>query len=187
VLATTNRHLREEVSAGRFREDLFYRLNVFPLTLPALRERPRDILPLADHLLGRRARPGEARPEITPEAAARLLSHRWPGNVRELDNVMQRATILSESPAIRAEDVCFEALDDAVGDAFSAPPSFNTAAASARGGLNDDLRSVEEQMILDVLRAQGSRKQAAQVLGISPRTLRHKLQKLREAGVTIPG
>jgi two-component system response regulator FlrC len=191
VLATSNRRLREEVAAGRFREDLFYRLNVFPLTLPALRERVRDILPLARHLLGRHLRGGEVQPVLEPEAEARLLAHRWPGNVRELDNLMQRALILCDGQCIRAADIHFEALDGVAPG--SAPPALQAAAAAGDEAatdrrLSDDLRNVEEQMILDALRSgQGSRKQAAQILGISPRTLRHKLQKLRESGIAVPG
>jgi two-component system response regulator FlrC len=188
VLATSNRRLREEVAAGRFREDLFYRLNVFPLTLPALRERARDILPLARHLMARHLRQGESLPQFEPEAEARLLSHRWPGNVRELDNLMQRALILCDGERIRSADIHFEALDGAAvppPGAGLVPPADDNAVDRR---LSDDLRNVEEQMILDALRSgQGSRKQAAQILGISPRTLRYKLQKLRESGVAVPG
>ena len=185
VLATSNRHLREEVAAGRFREDLFYRLNVFPLTVPALRERPRDILPLARHLIGRHLRSGEAMPEITPEAESRLLAHRWSGNVRELDNLMQRALLLCNDECIHASDIHFGAADG--GTPAIAPAVPGGDEAQGKGRLTDDLRSVEEQIILDALRnGNGSRKQAAEILGISPRTLRYKLQKLREAGISIP-
>jgi len=181
VLATSNRHLREEVAAGRFREDLFYRLNVFPITLPPLRERPRDILPLARFLLARQRQPGQPLPELLPEAEARLLAHDWPGNVRELDNLMQRALILCDGEHIRAADILFEA----EGVATPAPQA-PAVEQEAPKRLTDDLRSVEEQLILDALRTGGSRKAAADILGISPRTLRYKLQKLREAGVAIP-
>ena len=188
VLATSNRRLREEVSAGRFREDLFYRLNVFPLTLPALRERPRDILPLARHLMARHLRQGESLPSFEPEAEARLLAHRWPGNVRELDNLMQRALILCDGQRIHAVDIHFEALDGAAAAPSAGMPTLPDDDNPADRRLSDDLRNVEEQMILDALRSgQGSRKQAAQILGISPRTLRYKLQKLRESGVAVPG
>ena len=187
VLATSNRYLREEVAAGRFREDLFYRLNVFPLTLPPLRERPRDILPLARHLMERHLRSGESLPPMEPEAEASLLSHSWPGNVRELDNLMQRALILCNGDRIGAPDIHFEALDGEMASAASTAPTDRGEDAAGNGRLTDDLRNVEEQMILDALRnGRGSRKQAAEILGISPRTLRYKLQKLREAGVSIP-
>jgi two-component system, response regulator FlrC len=175
VLATSNRNLREEVAAGRFREDLFYRLNVFPLTLAPLRERPRDILPLAQALLQRRAPPGEPVPVLSPEAAERLLEQRWPGNVRELDNVMQRALVLRRGQGIQAADLCFE------------EPRAVAVAAEAAVGLSADLRSVEGERILAALhRVNGSRASAAELLGISPRTLRYKLARLREAGAAIP-
>ncbi len=187
VLATSNRHLREEVAAGRFREDLFYRLNVFPLTVPPLRDRARDILPLGRHLMARHLRSGESLPDLEPEAEARLLAHRWPGNVRELDNLMQRALILCNGDTIHASDIHFEAVD---GENTALTETASTADAEETGGrgrLSSDLRNVEEQMILDALRSgNGSRKQAAEILGISPRTLRYKLQKLREAGISIP-
>ncbi len=183
VLATSNRHLREEVAAGRFREDLFYRLNVFPITLPALRERPRDILPLARYLLARHLRDGQAMPTLLPEAEARLHGHAWPGNVRELDNLMQRALILCDGEQVRASDILFEA-EQAMPSVAHAPTGAATPESPKR--LNDDLRSVEEQLIIDALRTGGSKKEAANILGISPRTLRYKLQKLREAGVALP-
>jgi len=187
VLATSNRHLREEVAAGRFREDLFYRLNVFPLTLPPLRERSRDVLPLARFLLQRHLRGGENLPLFEPDAEARLLAHRWPGNVRELDNLVQRALILCDGERIRGADVHFEQLDGAAPPASPAAFADQDAPPAGAGRLNKDLRNVEEQMILDALRdGKGSRKAAAERLGISPRTLRHKLQKLREAGIAIP-
>ncbi len=174
VLATSNRNLREEVAAGRFREDLFYRLNVFPLNLPPLRERPRDILPLAERLLRRRAVPGEPPPALAPAAIDTLLAHSWPGNVRELDNVMQRALVLNRDGVIEPADLCFE---ERTAD----------AAATVARGLAADLRSVEGQRILDALSASGgSRASAAELLGISPRTLRYKLARLREAGTAIP-
>ncbi len=182
VLATSNRDLRAEVAAGRFREDLFYRLHVFPLHLPPLRERPGDILPLARHLLARHAAPRPA-PELSEAACAKLLAHPWPGNVRELDNVMQRALILSPGPVLGPEALSFEPP--------AAAPGASVAVAADPGrarGLSGDLRERERQLILEVLRAAGgNRKVAAQRLGISPRTLRYKLARLREAGVPVPG
>lgn len=191
VLATSNRHLREEVAAGRFREDLFYRLNVFPLTIPALRERPRDIVPLAKFLLARHLTNNDAMPSLSAEAQARLVAHKWPGNVRELDNLMQRALILSDGNCIDAAAIHIENEDQSISvsmDSFAAQASTPVVNDEPeRGRLSDDLRSVEEQMILDALRdGNGSRKGAAEILGISPRTLRYKLQKLREAGVVVP-
>ncbi|WP_428624300.1 sigma-54-dependent transcriptional regulator [Sedimenticola sp.] len=182
ILATTNRNLREEVAAGRFREDLFYRLNVFPLHLSPLRDRPRDILPLARFLLRRICLAQRIiEPVLSPEAEQRLLEHKWPGNVRELDNVVQRALILCDGTEILPDALCFE-MDMAV-----AQPLRKSAEQEAKGCLSDDLRSVEERMILDALREdRGSRKEVAERLGISQRTLRYKIARLREAGVAIP-
>ncbi len=181
VLATTNRNLREEVAAGRFREDLYYRLNVFPITLPPLRERTRDIMPLARHLIRQHLGADEAMPEISPDAQQRLLAHAYPGNVRELDNLVQRAMILRIGDGICLEDLCFEDQEAAISVPAVVP------APTTGGRLNDDLRSVEEQRILAALRdGRTSRKQVAKDLGISERTLRYKIARMRESGVAIP-
>ncbi len=179
VLATSNRILREEVSAGRFREDLFFRLNVFPLYLEPLRNRNKDILPLAQLFLNQHCvQQGISGKRLGPDAEKCLLAHAWPGNARELDNVMQRALILSSGSEIGPDDLTFG----------EQPGSGAVEQDASRGRLNEDLRSVEEQMILDALRdGSGSRKNAAEKLGISQRTLRYKIARLREAGVEIPG
>jgi two-component system response regulator FlrC len=178
VLATSNRVLREEVAAGRFREDLFYRLNVFPLTLTPLRERPRDIIPLACFLLNRYLTPGEEVPAFSSVAEQRLLSHSWPGNVRELENVVQRALILRNGDEIGPDDLHFELT-----------PEVNSVTPPTVGGgrLTEDLRTMEERMILDALQnSNASRKEVAERLGISQRTLRYKIARLKEAGAAIP-
>jgi len=178
VLATTNRNLRSEVAAGRFREDLYYRLNVFPLTTAPLRERRDDVLPLAMHVLNARCRPGERIPALSAEAAHILLTHAWPGNVRELDNVMQRALILANGPVIQAENIHIEGASEAVP---SAAPS-----ASSSGARYASVSAAERDLILEALRTDNGNRQAmAKRLGISPRTLRYKLAKLREAGVEV--
>jgi two-component system response regulator FlrC len=185
VLATTNRKLREEVSAGRFREDLFYRLNVFPLHLPPLRERPRDILPLAEQLMSRHCRGTRVLPVLSAAAQARLLEHAWPGNVRELDNVMQRALIMTNTAAIEAQDLHFENPTPAVAPALIAAVTAHNDSAL---DLGENLKSSEARLIFEALRAgKGSRKAAAEQLGISPRTLRYKLARLRAAGMNLPG
>ncbi|HKS56755.1 MAG TPA: sigma-54 dependent transcriptional regulator [Steroidobacteraceae bacterium] len=171
VLATTNRNLRGEVAAGRFREDLYYRLNVFPLTTAPLRERRDDVLPLAMHVLNARCRPGERIPALSAEAAHVLLTHAWPGNVRELDNVMQRALILASGPVIDAEHIHIEE---------------SNASAAADPALAESVSAAERDLILAALRTDhGNRQAMAKRLGISPRTLRYKLAKLREAGVEV--
>ena len=186
VIATTNRRLREEVAAGRFREDLYYRLNVFPLAIAPLRLRRDDVLPLAMQLLTARCRPGEPIPALSAEAAHLLLTCDWPGNVRELDNLLQRALILVNGPVIRPEHIQFELANEALqppGDARAALSSQQDAIRSLAGSLVQ----AERDLILDALRThQGCRRDAAERLGISPRTLRYKLARLREAGIDVP-
>jgi two-component system response regulator FlrC len=177
VLATTNRQLRGEVAAGRFREDLYYRLNVFPLVVAPLRERREDVLPLAMRLLSSRCPPGARIPALSADAAHCLLTYPWPGNVRELDNVMQRALILCTDAIIQPEHVRFE--NESVSS--SAVASDNAVL------LADSMQHAERELILEALRVgNGSRRVAAEKLGISPRTLRYKLARLREAGVALP-
>jgi two-component system response regulator FlrC len=179
VLATTNRVLRTQVQAGRFREDLFYRLCVFPLLLAPLRERRDDILPLAMQLLAARVRPGARIPALSADAAHLLLTYSWPGNVRELDNLLQRALILVNGPVINPEHICFEAVGEL--------PATRGADALADSGLNDSLRQTERDLILEALRGgTATRSEVAGRLGISPRTLRYKLARLREAGIDVP-
>ncbi len=178
VLATSNRNLRGEMQAGRFREDLYYRLSVFPLHLPPLRDRPGDILPIAERAL-LQAAVGREVPTLSPAARQRLLAYDWPGNVRELDNLMQRAVILADGEIIEPDHLHFEADADAPG------PSAVTPVARAGGDLEEGLRDHEYQLILDALN-HGSRQAAAKKLGISPRTLRYKLARMREAGYPIP-
>ncbi|MGH8548228.1 MAG: sigma-54-dependent transcriptional regulator [Methylococcales bacterium] len=182
VLATTNRNLRQQVSDGAFREDLFYRLNVVPLTIPALRERRGDILPLAKALLNGHRQNGNTLPCFDPGAEEFLLSYAWPGNVRELENVIQRALILWNGTTITAEDLAFNHPCESCARA-DGPHEARTAF-----GLGEDLKSTEERLILDALQAEkGSRQSTADRLGISPRTLRYKIARMRKAGIAIPG
>ncbi|MBY6186882.1 sigma-54 dependent transcriptional regulator [Marinobacter hydrocarbonoclasticus] len=186
VLATSNRDLRLAVEEGRFREDLYYRLNVFPLTWLPLAQRPGDILPLAEHLLGRHAsRSARPAPVLSMEARSKLLSHPWPGNVRELDNVIQRALILCQGDTLTDADLF---LDGQTGiPTVSAPVATPRAPQVASEDLGSELKQQEFQIILDALAAcQGSRKAVAERLGLSPRTLRYKLAKMREAGIVLP-
>ena len=178
VLATTNRRLREEVAAGRFREDLYYRLNVFPLALAPLRARRDDVLPIAMQLLGMRSPRGGRIPALSADAAHLLLTYPWPGNVRELDNLLQRALILLSGPVIGPEHIQFELTE--------IPIAADAGEQSAQTSLADSLVETERDLILDALRAGGgSRREVAERLGISQRTLRYKLARLREAGIDI--
>ncbi|MFA7269791.1 MAG: sigma-54 dependent transcriptional regulator [Sterolibacterium sp.] len=183
VLATSNRDMVEEVKQGGFREDLYYRLNVFPIEIPALRQRPGDILPLARHFIAvHGARSG--RPvRLADAAAAKLAAHSWPGNVRELENVTQRALILAPGETIEAEHLLFS-LGSVLPAASVAPAiAAEASAASAPGESQASMRDLERQHILDTLAAVGgSRRLAVERLGLSERTLRYKLKQYREEG-----
>lgn len=188
VLATSNRHLHEEVKAGRFREDLFYRLNVFPLHIAPLRERREDVLAIAQRLLQRHAKQSQ-RPalSLTKSAEHKLLSHAWPGNVRELDNVIQRALILQQGNDINDNDIVFESLTGPSPMPMSTPSYAAPEATSTPVENTADLRSQEQRHILDMLeKNQGSRRITAKELGISERTLRYKIARFREQGIEIP-
>ncbi|AFI85173.1 sigma-54-dependent transcriptional regulator [Methylophaga nitratireducenticrescens] len=191
VLATTNRTLRDEVKAGRFREDLFYRLNVFPLQLLPLRERPQDIVPLAEQLLERHCKQGgRVAPHFDSEAKRKLSQHNWPGNVRELDNVLQRALILQTGSIINADDLAYEAMSGAqqTTNELNATPVTEQSETVIPVDNADDLRSHEQRHILDILaKHRGSRRETAKELGISERTLRYKISRFREQGIAIPG
>ena len=187
VLATTNRDMAGEVAAGRFREDLYYRLSVFPLAWQPLRERSGDILPLAERLLARHvAKMKHAPVRLSAAAQACLQAYAWPGNVRELDNALQRALILQQGGVIEAADFCLAgAIPLSAVAPLAAPPAVVQEAGDS-AGLGDDMRRHEFQMIIDTLRAErGRRKEAAERLGISPRTLRYKLAQMRDAGLDV--
>lgn len=181
VLATSNRNLRQEVEKGNFREDLYYRLCVFPLTWKPLRERPADIIPLAQYLIAHKvAQSGGKSVELQACAEARLRQHRWPGNIRELDNVVQRALILCSDGRITADDI-FIPEEEPLADLDSSELETDNASA-----LGEDLKKREFELILDTLRSLGgSKKQTAEKLGISPRTLRYKLARMRESGIDV--
>ncbi|WP_458718125.1 sigma-54-dependent transcriptional regulator [Pseudomonas gregormendelii] len=186
VVATTNRDLAAEVAAGRFREDLYYRLSVFPLAWRPLRERTADILPLAERLLAKHVnKMKHAAARLSPEAQACLIAYPWPGNVRELDNAIQRALILQQGGLIQPQDFCLAGpVACAPLPALAAP--LPLVEAESAGALGDDLRRREFQMIIDTLRTErGRRKEAAERLGISPRTLRYKLAQMRDAGMDV--
>ncbi|HZS12506.1 MAG TPA: sigma-54 dependent transcriptional regulator [Nitrospirales bacterium] len=176
VIATTNRSLRDAVESGRFREDLYYRLNVFPITLPPLRERAVDVPLLARHFAQEAAARNGLRPPVLSEAAVTLLAERrWRGNVRELENVVERAVLLATDGQVGPQHLVAEdmpAADRAQGGG-------SAAASVARS-----LWEVERDHILRMLNdANGNRTHAAKRLGISIRTLRNKLREYREQGI----
>ncbi len=199
IIATTNRDLKQCVTDGSFREDLFYRLSVFPIRWPALRERLDDVLPLAEYLLLQHSKKmGRGQLSFATEAQQCLLAYAWPGNVRELDNIVQRALILQPGDTIYANDLLF---DQSPETSISSPePSISSPgpfidkvsnmnpsqAEESVVNYSADLKQREYEIIIDALNeAGGSKKQAAEKLGISPRTLRYKMAKMREDGLVV--
>ncbi len=166
IIAATNRDLAAEVEAGRFREDLYYRLNVIAVTAPPLRARREDVPLLVDHFLGiycsKNNRP---RLEVPKEVIAKLCDYSWPGNVRELENVIERSAVLCRTDSLRLED-----LPDSIARATSEPPS------TLEFAMGTPLEEVEHRLIRETLRhTQGDKSLAAQLLGISTRTIYRKL------------
>jgi DNA-binding NtrC family response regulator len=200
IIATTNRNLKKAVASGDFREDLFYRLNVFPLHVPPLRKRREDILPLARHFLQRFARRHQMNiPGFSHEAVEMLRNHDWPGNVRELQNAIERAVILTEDNTLIqdsslsllpagytadtfAEDATAGLTLIKVGASADAPPPEQPDTLIKPGGEEEflPLDQMEKRQIMRALeRTQGNRTHAAELLGISIRTLRNKLNEYK--------
>ena len=178
ILATTNRLLKEEVAAGRFREDLFYRLNIFPLQWHPLRERKNDIIPLVNYLIRKHCQHKEpVVPVISSAAQKLLLAYSWPGNARELDNVIQRALVLQVQGIIEPEHL-----------QLSVNLNYNKSDAEDTKDSKDlnNLQSNEFEFIKKTLQEHsGNRQQVAALLGVSERTLRYKLAKMREEGYVV--
>lgn len=215
VVATTNRDLADYVREGKFREDLYYRLTVFPMHWQPLRERPLDIMPLATSLLKQHARKMKLTGiSFAQDARSALMNHRWPGNVRELDNAIQRALVLHQGNVIHAGDLCLELGITGRQDGYAPAPTPQLVSrpesttesgdavpdnrseglfpGEAHGSdseavsLGDDLRQQEFRIIIQTLRKErGRRNRAAEQLGISPRTLRYKLAQMRDAGIDL--
>ncbi len=192
VLATTNRDLKANVQEGRFREDLYYRLSVFPIHWQPLRVRRDDIVPLAEHILASHARKMKLSFVRFDDSARRvLLSHDWPGNVRELDNAVQRALILQQSGVISSADLCLEgtSMDTLMPigeDRMDVIPEPMIAEDDDTSGLGQEMKLREFQIILDTLKSEGGRRnKVAEKLGISPRTLRYKIARMRDCGIDV--
>ena len=186
VLATSNRNLMEEVRKGTFREDLFYRLNVVSLKLPALRDRPADILELAAHFARKYAEVNgvPARP-LSAEARALVVKNPWRGNVRELENTLHRAVLLASGPEI-GPDAILSPDGEAIATAGPAGRAVQAAEAATRGLVGRTVAQVECDLILDTLdHCLGNRTHAAKILGISIRTLRNKLNEYVSAGLDV--
>jgi two-component system, response regulator FlrC len=187
LLATSNRDLEAEVKAKRFREDLYFRLNVVNLALPSLRERPADIAPLAAHFAEKYAMANGMAPKtLSPETVAALAAHHWRGNVREMENTMHRAVLLARGNLITPDAVMLS------GQSFAPEGVVSSAATVAAGGktvpmVGRTVADVERDLIIDTLQhTLGNRTHAANILGISIRTLRNKLKQYSEEGVPVP-
>lgn len=202
VIAATNRDLKAAIAQQTFREDLYFRLTAFKLAIPPLKERPKDILPLAEQFLNQQSGDTQAS-RLTRAAQVSLESYRWPGNVRELQNVLVRGMVLANGAPIDIQHLLFDdiqsisSFDSRVSQpqdnlfAQSAPPRSFSAPFSmadtqaAPEALNETVKHSEWQAIMSALNGCRSREHAAEQLGISPRTLRHKLQRLREQGINV--
>ena len=218
VIAATNRNLKNAIVQRTFREDLYFRLSAFKLTLPPLRDRPLDILPLVEQFAAQQSVDGPP-VRLTSQAQQMLASYPWPGNVRELQNVILRAMVLANQAPIDTQHLIFDdmPITDEQDGSYATAPGFSTQgfsssnfsgpasdhglppqqpyyadntnssgqAANATTGLNQAVKNSECQTIMAALQGSRSRDQAAEKLGISPRTLRHKLQKLREQGISV--
>ena len=191
ILATSNRDLAQAVKEGTFREDLLYRLNVVNLRLPPLRDRPGDIVALAEFFVKKYAAAnGVPEKPLSTEARRRLAAHRWPGNVRELENAMHRAVLLSVGDEITEDAVRLpdgQPLSPADAGARAAQAASFAAEAVQRSFVGQTVAEMEQQLIIDTLEhCAGNRTHAANILGISIRTLRNKLKEYTEAGVAVP-
>jgi two-component system response regulator FlrC len=195
IIAATNRNLEEQVQAGRFREDLYFRLAVFPIHIPELHKRAGDILPLADFFLKRyRLNIGRDDLVLGPSALEMLPQYNWPGNVRELENIIQRAVLLCDGDEIGAEHLEIHSQkppnESASSHSLRENPQNGTNIASnlasSQGSNANDMNSVEREHILKVLaQVGGNRSKAVQILGISERALRYKLKSYKEAGFEV--
>jgi DNA-binding NtrC family response regulator len=191
VLATSNRNLAEEARKGTFREDLFYRLNVVNLKIPALRDRPQDVIELAQHFARKYARANSLPVRaLSLEVKRSLMAARWPGNVRELENTIHRATLLAIGPEIGPE--ALRTPDGATLDSLAlsqglAAQAAATAEALSRAFVGRTVADVERDLILQTLdHCLGNRTHASNILGISIRTLRNKLNQYSEEGHRVP-
>ena len=196
IVAATNRNLKVAIMERSFREDLYFRLSAFKITIPALKLRTLDILPLAEQFISQQEVSGQ-RTTLSAEAQQSLVEYHWPGNVRELQNVIMRALVITQQSVIDRCHLIFDditTIDDEdypnMGPTSRAESSFDyTGTGQSSNSLFEPLskaiKSSEHQTIMTALKNSRSRDQAAESLGISTRTLRHKLQRLREEGMSV--
>jgi two-component system response regulator FlrC len=191
IVAATNQDLQQRVKDGKFREDLYFRLAVFPIRIPPLRERQQDILPLAEHFLVRYGRTmGRQGLKLSAQSNHALQGYPWPGNVRELENAMQRALLLSDGDLIEPNDIELHGSEPSMASsapmanlsAGGTPLAYSSDTESTTSGAQD-MDSIEREHILKVLKqVDGNRKEAVNILGLSERALRYKLKAYKEAG-----
>ena len=178
IIATSNRNMEDEVAKGNFREDLYFRLNVMKLEIPALRERPGDIATLTRHFIRKYAKANGVKPlPLSADAKRALLAHPWPGNVRELENAMHRAVLLADGESIGPEAIRLGSLG----------VTARAEGGSGSGMVGRTVSAVERDLIIDTVQhCLGNRTHAANILGISIRTLRNKLKQYNEQGFRVP-
>jgi DNA-binding NtrC family response regulator len=180
IISATNRDLETMAREGDFREDLYYRLNVIPITVPPLRERADDIPILVTHFIGRHARKmGRVEPRVSRDVLERIQAFPWPGNVRELENAMERAVALCRGDSLELDDLPRSIRDFAPSEALGNGSGSPSGELPATGlNLEDYIAGLETTLIEQALkRAKYSQKRAAQLLGLTPRSLRYRLQK----------
>jgi two-component system, response regulator FlrC len=190
VLATSNRNMQDEVKKGTFREDLYFRLNVIALHMPSLRDRKEDIKILAEHFIEKYSKAnGVPTRKLTDASLAKLTAYHWQGNVRELENAMHRSVLLANGPAIEPDAILLSGAPEqhAPTLATNTGPSSTTKVNNTGGLVGRTVESVEQELILDTLsHCLGNRTHAANILGISIRTLRNKLKQYSEQGTAVP-
>jgi DNA-binding NtrC family response regulator len=188
ILATSNRCMDDEVRRGKFREDLFFRLNVVNLELPPLRERPLDIEALADHFVKKYSEMnGIAVRPLNSDARQMLVGHTWRGNVRELENTMHRAVLLAAGTEIGCEAILLSGAPPLPADQTAAVAATAAATAATKALVGRTVADVERDLIIDTLEhCLGNRTHAANILGISIRTLRNKLRQYTDEGFPVP-
>jgi Nif-specific regulatory protein len=179
LVAATNRTLEHEVADGRFRQDLFYRLNVIPIQLPSLAERRSDIRALALHFLNKTNQANQRNVHLSSDAYVRLEEHAWPGNIRELSNLIERVVLLAEKPVLSAEDI-ERFMPDTEAEAkrvVAAPPTLDYRHQPVRPYMSNDSHSADD--LREALRiAGGNKSRAAQALGLTARQFNYRWQKL---------
>lgn len=188
LIACTNKNLEAEVAAGRFREDLFYRISVVPINVPPLRERIGDILPLAESFLEKYAKMVGKNIVLSERAKIALLKHTWPGNVRQLENTIQRGMILNQDGVIHANVLGIPVVEESTPYIESSSESHSPSIIinDATENLTQHGRYAQYQYIADLMRKfQGNKSKIADFLGITPRALRYRLASMRKHGIEV--